>query len=54
MVGLFNHIMNDVAPESLWTVPVKDSTDENKKDNKESDPMKDLKDDLKDRLRKDR
>ena len=32
VVGLFNHIMNDVAPESLWTVPVKDSTDENKKD----------------------
>lgn len=31
VVGLFNHIMNDVAPESLWTVPVKDSTDENKK-----------------------
>ena len=54
VVGLFNHIMNDVAPESLWTVPVKDSTDENKKDSKESDPMKDLKDDLKDSLRKDR
>lgn len=44
VVGLFNQIMDDVAPESLRTVPVK--TDE-----KKSDPNKELKEDLKDSIR---
>lgn len=43
-VGLFNQIMDDVAPESLRTVSVK-------KDEKESDPNKELKEDLKDSIR---
>jgi len=50
-VGLFNQIMDDVAPESLRTVPVKEKTDEDKKDDKESDPNKALKEDLKDEIR---
>ncbi|OTQ72866.1 outer membrane protein assembly factor BamC [Gilliamella apis] len=51
VVGLFNQIMDDVAPESLRTVPVKEKTDEDKKDDKESDPNKTLKEDLKDEIR---
>lgn len=54
VVGLFNQIMDDVAPESLRTVPIKEKTEEDKKDSKESDPNKDLKEDLKDSIRRDR
>ena len=50
-VGLSNQIMDDVAPESLRTVPIKEKTDEDKKDDKESDPNKALKEDLKDDIR---
>ena len=49
VVGLFNQLMDDVAPESLRTVPVKE-----KKDSEESDQNKDLKEDLKDSIRNDR
>ena len=49
VVGLFNQLMDDVAPESLRTVPVKE-----RKDSEESDQNKDLKEDLKDSIRNDR
>jgi outer membrane protein assembly factor BamC len=49
-VGLFNQIMDDVAPESLRTVVVKEKKDEDK----ESDSSNSLKEDLNDSMRHDR